>query len=92
MLTGQAKFCCMPISMQNYSGATTSITSEQISDEKHEKNPCILTNIENLAESPSVAESCPRRGFRIQNLLTLRKQHVIMPARTYCLRIAPFYS
>ena len=90
MLTGHAKFCCMPISMQNHSGATTSITSEEIIDEKHEKNPCILTN--NLAELSSVAEPCPRIGFRIQNLLTLRKQHVIMPARTYCLRIAPFYS
>ena len=82
----------MPILMQNHSRASPSVTSEQIIDEKHEKNPCILTNIENLAEMSSFAESCPRRGFRIQNLLTLRKQHVIMPARTYCLRIAPFYS
>jgi len=49
-----------PISMQNHSGASPSITSEQIiDDEKHEKNPCILTNIENLAEMSSVAESCP---------------------------------
>ena len=70
MLTGHAKFCCMPISMQNHSGATPSITSEQIIDDRHGKNPCMLTNIENVAEMSSVAESCPRGGFKVQNFLT----------------------
>ena len=55
MLTGHAKFCCMPISMQNHSEATPSITSEQIIDDRHGKNPCMLTNIENVAEMSSIA-------------------------------------
>ena len=55
MLTEHAKFCCMPISMQNHSGATPSITSEQIIDDRHGKNPCMLTNIENVAEMSSIA-------------------------------------
>ena len=70
MLTGHAEFCCMPISMQNYSGATSSITSEQIIDDRHGKNPCMLTNIANVAAMSSVAESCPRGGFKIQAFLT----------------------
>ena len=65
MLTGHAKFCCMPVSMQNHSGATASITSGQIIDDRHGKNPCVLTNIENVAEMSSVALSCPRGGFKI---------------------------
>ena len=74
MLTGHAKFCCMPISMQNHSGATPSSTSEQIIDDRHGKNPCMLTNIENVAEMSSVAESCPRGGFKIQNFLTWMRE------------------
>ena len=70
MLTGHAKLCCMPISMQNHSGAIPSIISEQIIDDKHGKIPCMLTNIENVAEMSSVAESCSRGGFKIQNFLT----------------------
>ena len=64
MLTGHAKLCCMPISMQNHSGAIPSITSEQIIDDKHGKIPCMLTNIENVAEMSSVAESCPREALK----------------------------
>ena len=30
--------------------ATPSIASEQIIDDRHEKNPCMLTKIENVAE------------------------------------------
>ena len=74
MLTGHAKFCCMPISMQNHSGATPSITSEQIIDDRHGKNPCMLTNIENVAEMSSVAESCPKGGFKAQNFLTWMRE------------------
>ena len=60
--TGNANFCCMPIKMQKHSGATPSIASEQIIDDRHEKNPCMLTKIENVAEMSPVAESCPRGG------------------------------
>ena len=74
MLTGHAKLCCMPISMQNHSGAMPSITSEQIIDDKHGKIPCMLTNIENVAEMSSVAESCPRGGFNIQKFLTWMRE------------------
>ena len=74
MLTGHAKFCCMPISMQNHSGATPFITSEQIIDDRHGKNPCMLTNIENVAEMFLVAESCPKGGFKIQNFLTWMRE------------------
>ena len=42
--------------------ATPSIASEQIIDDRHEKNFCVLTKIENVAEMSSVAESCPREG------------------------------
>ena len=65
------------------------ITSEQIIDDRHGKNPCMLTKIENVAEMPSVAESCPRGGFKVQNFLTCMdegkflKRHVIMPARAF---------
>ena len=64
MLTGHTKFCCMPISMQKHSAATPSITSEQIIDDRDGKNPCMLTNIENVAEMSSVAESCPRGALK----------------------------
>ena len=74
MLTGHAKFCCMPISMQNHSGVTPSITSEQIIDDRHGENPCMLTNIENVAEMSSVTESCPRGGFKIPNFLTWMRE------------------
>ena len=37
MFTGHAKFCCMLISMQNHSGVTPFITSEQIIDDRHGK-------------------------------------------------------
>ena len=74
MLTGHAKFCCMPISMQNHSRATPCITSEQINDDRHGKNPCMLTNIENVAEMSSIAESCPRGRFKIQNFLTWMRE------------------
>ena len=74
MLTGHAKFCCMPISMQNHSGVTPFITSEQIIDDRHGKNPCMLANIESVAEMFSVAESCPRGGFKIQNFLTCMRE------------------
>ena len=76
--------------MQNHSGATPSITREQIIDDRHGKNPCMLTNIENVAEMSSVAESCPRGGFLKSKEFPdmdegiFGKQHVIMPARTYC--------
>ena len=70
MLTGHAKFCCMPILMQNHSGETPYITSEQIINDRHGKNPCMLTDIENVAEMFSVAESGRRGGFKIQNFLT----------------------
>ena len=52
----------MPIQMQKHSGATPSIASEQIIDDRHEKNFCVLTKIENVAEMSSVAESYPREG------------------------------
>ena len=74
MLTGHAKLCCMPISMQNHSGEIPSITSEQIIDDKHGKIPCMLTNIENVAEMSSVAESRLRGGFKIQNFLTWMRE------------------
>ena len=74
MLTGHAKFCCMPISMQNHSGATPSITSEQIIDDRHGKNTCMLTNIESVAEMSSVAESCPGGGFKVQNFPTWMRE------------------
>ena len=74
MLTGHAKLCCMSISMQNHSGAIPSITSEQIIDDKHGKIPCMLTNIENVAEMSSDTESCPRGGFKIQNFLTWMRE------------------
>ena len=74
MLTGHAKFCCMPISMQNHSGSTPSITSEQIIDDRQGKNPCMLINIENVAEMSSVADSCPRGGFKVQNFLTWTRE------------------
>ena len=77
MLTGHAKFCYMPISMQNHSEATPSITSEQIIDDRHGKNPCMPTNIENVAEMSSVAESCPRGGFKIQNALTWMREFFV---------------
>ena len=78
MLTGQAKFCCMPISMQNHSGAIPSITSEQIIDDKHGKIPCMLTNIENVAEMSSVAESCSWGGFKIKNFLTWMREFSVI--------------
>ena len=62
LLTGHANFCCMPIQMQKHSGATPSIASEQVIDDRHEKNFCVLTKTENVAEMSSVAESCPREG------------------------------
>ena len=74
MLTGHAKFCCMSISMQNHSGATPSIASEQIIDDRHGKNPCMLTNIGNVAEMSSVVESYPRGGLKVQNFLTWMKE------------------
>ena len=72
------------------SGAIPSITSEQIIDDGHGKNPCMLTKIGNVAEMPFVAESCPRGGLKIQNFLTwirefFLKKHVLMPARAYFL-------
>ena len=53
---------------------TPSITSEQIIDDRHGKNPCMLTNIENVAEMSSVAESCSRGGFKIQNFVTWMRE------------------
>ena len=35
---------------------------------------CQMTNTENVAEMSSVAESCPRGGFKIQNFLTWRRE------------------
>ena len=57
-----------------HSGVSPSITSEQIIDNSHGKNPCMLTKIKNIAEMSSVAESCPRGGFKIQNFLTLMRE------------------
>ena len=62
------------ILLQNHSGVTPSITSEQIIDDRHGKNPCMLTNIENVAEMSSVAESCSRGGFKIQNFVTWMRE------------------
>ena len=53
---------------------TPSITSEQIIDDRHRKSPCRLTKVENVAEMSSVAESCPRGGFNIQNFLTWMRE------------------
>ena len=50
------------------------ITSEQIIDDRHGKNPCMLTNIENVAEMSSVAESYPKGGFKAQNFLTWMRE------------------
>ena len=72
--TWRAKFCCMPISMQNHSGATPSITSEQSIDDRHGKNPCMLTNTEKVAELSSLSESCPRGGFKVQKFLTWMRE------------------
>ena len=52
---------------QKHPGISPSITSEQIIDNSHGKNPCMLTKIKNIAEMSSVAESCPTGGFKIQN-------------------------
>ena len=40
--------------MQKHSGATPSFTSAQIIDDRHGKNPCMLTKIENVAEMSSI--------------------------------------
>ena len=60
--------------MQKHSGATPSFTSAQIIDDRHVKNPCMLTKIENVAEMSSIAESCRRGDFKIQNFLTWMRE------------------
>ena len=49
MLTAHAK----------HSKAIPSITDEQIIDDRHGRNPCMLTKIGNVAEMSSGTESCP---------------------------------
>ena len=95
ILSGYANFCCIPIYIEKHSGATPSITSEQITDDKHKKNPCMLTKVENVAEMSSVAETYPGGGLKTSDFLHMDegifpKQHVVMPVRTYCpfLRVA----
>ena len=51
---------------------TPSVTSEQIIDDRHGKNPCMLTKIENVTKMSSVAESWG--GFKIQNFLTWMRE------------------
>ena len=55
-------------------GRPPPIISEQIIDDRHGKNPCMLTNIENVAEMSSIAKSCPRGGFKIQNFLAWMRE------------------
>ena len=69
MFTGHDNFCCMPIFRAN-----PSITSEQVIDDRHWKNPCMLAKIENVAEMSSVAESYPTGGFKIKNFLTWMRE------------------
>ena len=60
--------------MQKHSGATPSFASAQIIDDRHGKNPCMLTKIVNVAEMSSIAESCRRGDFKIQNFLTWMRE------------------
>ena len=73
-LQGMRNSVACQFQCKNHSGATPSITSEQIIDDRHGKIPCMLTNIENVAEMSSIAESCPRGGFKIQNFLTWMRE------------------
>ena len=73
--------------------ATPSITSKQIIDDRHKKNPCMLTKVENLAEMSSVAESYPEGGLK-PRIFSIWMRGISLNSMWSCRlgRIAPFYA
>ena len=52
-----------------------------------------VTKLSNLGEHSELSQARSlHTEFPDMDEGIFRKQHVIMPASTYCLRIAPFYS
>ena len=93
ILSGYANFCCIPIYIEKHSGATPSITSEQITDDKHKKNPYMLTKVENVAEMSSVAESYRGGGLK-PRIFSMWMREFSLNSMWSCRlgRIAPFYA